>query len=288
MKVFRIICAVLLSVSMFAYMMLAGILFAVDLSFDENYIQGVLESSDALAELVHSAEIAIYDEMEQNADDILENFGGDPEDVELSDVYRMPETTALFADIFTGCARFVLYGEEYAEVNEDLIADYLCAVANYGGSHNASDEEIEDYLAVRLDSYTQSFNNSVSNTIAIFGEQTELLDVIRFVFKDIKLIAIAASVVHMLILILLIRGRIGYYSNAAVFGVSGVTLFVVGGSLQKTMSDIFGTESYSDILAEIFKGRFQLIGVILFVICTVLVVAALAMYIRKTKRAENE
>ena len=285
MKVFRIICAAVLSVSMFAYMMLAGALFAVDISLDENYIQNALKSSDALSELVRSAELAIYDELEENAEDIVESFGGDPQ--EVSDVYNMPEATALFADIFTGCARFILYGEEYTEVSEELVKDYLCAAVNYGTSHTPEESELEDYLAVRLDSYTASFNRSVSGFMSTMGQESEMLSMIRFVFRDIKLIAIVAAVVHMLILILLIRGKIGYFANAAVFGVSGVALFAMSGSLQKSLEGVPGAETYSNILAEIFKGRFQLVGAILFVVCTVLVVLALAMTIRKKKSEET-
>lgn len=279
MKVFRIICAALLSVSMFAYMMLAGSLFAVDLSLDENYISDVLESSDTLAEMVRSAELSIYDKLEEDSGDIIENLGGNPDEL---DIYKIPEANALFADIFTGCTRFILYGEVYGEVNRELVSDYLCAVADYGSTHTAPENEIEDYLAVRLDSCVESFNRSVSGIISSLEQETEMLEVIRFVFRDVKIIAIAAAVVHMLILILLIRGRIGYFSNAAVFGVSGIALFIAGGTLKNSMPDLLGTESYSQIMAEIFKGRFQLVGAVLFVICTVFVVLALIRTMRNT------
>ncbi len=284
MKVLKIICAVLLSISMFAYMMLAGSLFAIDLSLDENYIGDVLSSSDALAELVRSAELAIYDELEDNSDDIVEGLGGNPDEL---DIYRIPEANALFADIFTGCTRFILYGEDYEGVNRELVSDYLCAVADYGKGHAASEKETEDYLAVRLDSCVESFNSSVSGIITSLESETEMLDVVRFVFRDVKIIAIAVSVLHMLILILLIRGKIGYYSNAAVFGASGIALFVGGGTLKKSMPELLGSNSYSQILAEIFKGRFQLMGAVFFVICTVLIVLALVNSMKKT-RLKNE
>lgn len=286
MKIIRIVAAIVVSVLMFVYMMLASVLFAVDLSLDEDYIKNVLNSSDSFAELVRSTELAINSEIEKNTEEIVESFGGSADNIDFKDIYMMPEAAALFADVFTGSARFVLYNEEYDHVNEELVKSYLCAVVNYGADRSVSEQEIEDYLSVGLDVYTEKFSGSVSATVSALSRDKEALDTIRFIFNDVKFIAMAATVIHMLMLILLVKGKIGYFANAAVFGLSGIAMFTVSSAFEKSLRQE-GNAQYVHFITEIFKGRFQLMGSILFAVFALFMLIALIKYVRRTK-AESE
>ncbi len=287
MKVLRIIFAVILSVFMLGYMIMASALFAIDLSFDERYIQQTLGSSDSLAKLVRSAEIAINEQLEENAEDIVENMGGNAAELNLEEIYKMPEATALFADVLTGTARYIFYGEEYSQVNGELVEDYLCAVANFGSGREVSDEEMEDYLSVGLEAYTESFNRAVSAMLGTISQEPELLSSIRFIFNDLKFVSIAATIIHMLMLILLIRGKTGYFANAAVFGMGGLSVLGLGAGLEGALGSII-PNAYAGILAEILYGRFQLIGAILFAVFAVLMLISLLLFIRREKLAQEQ
>lgn len=286
--VLRTVLALLISLSMLGYMMASSVLFAVDLSLDENHIKNTLRSSDTFASLVESSELSMGTELENHTEDVMEGLGGNPDAVSPSYIYCTSESTALIADMVTGIGRFVLYGEEYTEVNKELIQDYLRSLAGYTGGHELSEAEMDDFLSVTLESFAGNFNNELAELVDMISREPETLSAIRFIFTDVKLIAIAAAVLHMLILLLIIRGKIGYYFNAAVFGVTGLFLFSTGNLPLKILSRIFdGPLSYASLLSEILTGRFQLIGAILFALCVLLTVIGLAGSIRKARSAKQ-
>ncbi len=282
MKIVRLISAILISVFMFVYMMLASSLFAIDLSLDENYIADVLNSSDSFAKLVRSTELSIDSNFEKNTEELVENFGGSAGSINFEEIYSLPEAYALFADVFTGSMRFILYNEDYSIINNALIEDYLCAVAEYTTGREIPEQEIEDYLSVSLDVYTEKFSRSVSSAVDSLTKESEMLDTLRFIFNDVKFISMTATVLHMLVLILLIRGRTGYFFNAAVFGLSGIAMFTLAPFLEKSLRRT-GTARYSRLITEIVRGRFQILGAILFAVFTAFMVIAFVKYIRRTK-----
>ncbi len=286
MKIAKTICAVIVAVFMIAYMITGAALFAVDLSLDEKNIENVLNSSEALSSLIQSAELSINDHMEENAEEIVEEFGGDSDEIDASELYKLPETNALFAHIFTGNARYILYNEEYTQVDEKLVEDYLCAVAQFGADKEINEDEMEDYLSVKRTIYVDKFNSFISRNGEIVKEQEDAIGIVRFLFNDIKFIAMAASVVHMLILILLVRGKLGYYINAAVFAISGIFLLVGSTSLEIIMEKIV-TSRYATIMAEIYRGRIALIGALLFAAFALFIAIALIKAIRNNPQPQE-
>lgn len=280
MKVFKTVAAVIIAFFMSAYMICAASLWAIDMSFDEKNIQNVLNNSDLLAEMIRTAELRINNELEENAENIVEDFGGDLTDTDISEMYRLPEVTALFADVFTNSARAVLYDEEYTEVDEELVREYLYAVVDYSIGRKASESELEEYLAGSLEIYTQRFNDTIGNMTAAFSAENEALDTVRFLYNDMKIFATVAAIAHMLVLVLIIKGKMGYFANAAVFGTSGITMLAASASMQKILGA--GTSSmYNQMLAQIFRNRFAFLGAILFAIFAALMVTAVALSIRR-------
>lgn len=286
MKIAKTICAVIVAVFMIAYTVTGAALFAVDLSLDEKNIENVLNSSEALSSLIQSAELSINDHMEENAEEIVEEFGGDSDKLDLTEMYNLPEATALFAHIFTGNARYILYNEEYTQVDEQLVEDYLCAVAQFGTQKEINEDEMEDYLSVKRDIYVDKFNSFISRNGEIVAEQEDAIGVVRFLFNDIKFICMAASVVHMLILILLVRGKLGYYINAAAFAISGIFLLVGSTSLEMLMGRVVN-DRYATIMAEIYRGRVALIGALLFAAFALLIAIALIKSIRSNPQPQK-
>ncbi len=266
MKILRVLIAVILTVFMAAYMMLGSVLFAVDLSFDEKNVQKALGSSDALYTLVQSAEISI------NAVELKDS------DIDRTELYRHPASAALFADIFTGTARYVLYDEEYNCVNEELVRNYLRAVAEFENSRNLSESELEDYVSVKLQNCLAQFNGYISGMEEEFLEEEEITGTIRFLFNDLKFICILGAALHLLILILLIKGRLGYFCVAAAFGVSGIFMLVFSGGIGRIV-ELSLPRSYAEIVSLIFRERFALVGALLFAAFSVLVALALILHI---------
>ncbi len=269
MKIIKPIITVIVTLFMALYMIVGAVLFAVDLSFDEKNVQKVLVSIDALSSLVQSVELSL------SADELIEKAP----DADPAEIYRSPEAAALFADIFTGTARSILYNEEYTEVSEELVRDFLCAAVNYNRPRAAAEDELNDYLSVKLDSYTQRFNDSISSLTAKFSSDADTLGTIRFIFNDLKFICIAGSVLHMLILILLIRGKQGYFCNAAVFGFSGISMLILSGNLTPLVEKSVPS-GYSEIVSLVFRERFALVGTLQFAFFSLLMAAALILHIR--------
>ncbi len=268
MKVFRSITAVTVALFMAVYMIFGAILFAVDLSFDEQNVQKVLGSSDALSTVLQSAEVSLHGEEFEDGE------------TDITKLYRQPEAAALFADIFTGTARYILYGEEYTEVNKELVRDYLYAVAKHKENGNLTGEELEDYISVKFDVCTRQFNSYIEGMTDMFLEEDEIVDIMRFFFGDLKFICIAGAVIHMLILILLIKGKLGYYFSAAVFGFSGISMLLLGGVLRSITGSIIPS-GYSGVVSEMFSEKFILLGVLLFAFFSVLMAFALIFNIRR-------
>ncbi len=284
MKAVRIIFTVIITVVMLVYMVLGSVLFAVDLSFDEQNVQKALESSDSFASLMHSAELSINKDFELDAENTAAEFGANTENIELSKIYSLPEASALFADIFTGSSRYLLYGEEYTEVSEELVRNYLCAVANYTSDNSISEGELEDYLSVKLPTYTARFNESVANAFEAFDEEPEVISTIRFLFGDLKVICIVGAVIHMLVLILLIRGRLGYFCCAGVFGITGISMLLIGSNIMSVADGILPSTSYSQIVSDVFRERFALVGAVIFAVFSLFMAAALIMFIRSDSK----
>lgn len=272
MKILRIIAAVIVTVFMAAYMILGSVLFAVDLSFDEKNVEKALGSSDALYTLVQSAEISI------NAVELKDS------DIDRAELYRHPASTALFADIFTGMARFVLYDEEYTAVSEELVRDYLRAVAEFENSRSLPESELDDYVSVKLPSCMEQFNDYISDMPEAFLEEDEMLGTIRFLFNDLKFICILGAVVHLLILILFVRGRLGYFCNASVFGFSGLFMIAFSSAVCGIVNNLL--PPYSPLVSQIFRERFVLVGALLFAAFSVLIALALILHIFR-KQSKN-